>query len=175
MNAPRRSHNLPAAVTALIGRERELAAARPTLLDTQVRLVTLTGAPGTGKTRLALAVAEDVRPAFEDGVWFVPLASSQRSDLVLPTIAQVLGVRPIGRRPVVEALRQALADQRVLLVLDNFEQVLAAGRGLLEMLEACPGQKIMSTSRARLRLSGEHQLPVPALELPAPRSTTDSG
>jgi len=160
------SHHLPAALTDLVGRETELATAGQMLLNARVRLVTFTGPPGAGKTRLALAIAEDVRPSFEDGVWFVPLAALSDADLVAGTIAEVIGVRPMGRRPVAEAVIHALRQRHSLLVLDNFEHLLPAGRLLLDLLESCPALKILVTSRARLRVSGEHLLIVPPLQLP---------
>jgi predicted ATPase/DNA-binding CsgD family transcriptional regulator len=166
MTGPARPWHLPAPITPLIGRDKELAVASRAIIDRQVRLLTLTGPPGTGKTRLALEVAEHVRESFEDGVWFVPLGSVQRADLVLLTTAQTLGIRQIGRRPLLEALAQALRDRRILLVLDNFEHLLAASGTLVDVLSACPGVKILATSRARLRISGEHQLVVPPLALP---------
>lgn len=161
-----RSHYLPAALTGLVGRDGELGAARQILVNPRVRLVTFTGAPGAGKTRLALAVADDVRQTFEDGVCFVPLGSLSDADLVAATIAEILGVRAMGRRPVVEALIYALGKRHLLLVLDNLEHLLAAGRLLLDLLEGCPALKILVTSRARLRVSGEHLLFVAPLQLP---------
>lgn len=166
MTGPARSWHLPAPLTPLIGRDHELAVASRTLVDRQVRLLTLTGPPGTGKTRLALEVAAHVQESFEDGVWFVPLGSVQRADLVLPTTARTLGIRQIGRRPLLEALAHALRERRVLLVLDNFEHLLGAAGTLVDVLSACPGVKILATSRARLRISGEHQFVVPPLALP---------
>ncbi len=161
-----RYHNLPAPMTGLIGRQTELSAGRATLRDRHVRLVTLTGAPGTGKTRLALAFGEAVSDAFPDGVWFVPLASVEQSELVLPTVAQLLGVRQIGRRPLLEALRQALWGHRLLLVLDNFEHLLPAAPQVVQLLAACPDMTVLVTSRAPLHVSGEHQFPVAPLEVP---------
>jgi len=105
----RSSSSLPTPLTSLIGRQREISAGADLLRDRQVRLVTLTGAPGTGKTRLALGLGHAVVDNFQDGVWFVPLAGLERADLVLSTIGQVLGVHQVGRRPVTEALRRALA------------------------------------------------------------------
>src|SRR5439155_14241719 len=157
----------PAPLTPLIGRERELAAVGNSLLDRQVRLLTFTGAPGTGKTRLALALAEALSNEFGGGVWVVALAALDRDDLILPTIAQVLGVRHRGRRPVVEVLTQALRQRRrVLLVLDNFEHLLSASPTVVELVASCPELSILVTSRAPLHVSGEYQFPVSPLELP---------
>jgi non-specific serine/threonine protein kinase len=155
-------------LTSLIDRERELAQVKSLLLDRQVRLVTLTGAPGTGKSRLAVALGGAVASRFPDGVWFVPLGSLSRADLVMPTLADALGVRQLGRRPVVEALKYVLRSQRALLILDNFEQVLPAAAEVVELLTACAELAVLVTSRAPLRVSGEHLFAVPPLELPDP-------
>src|SRR5262245_47665464 len=107
------------------------------LLDRHVRLLTLTGAPGTGKTRLALALAEAVRDEFLRGVWFLPLGALQNPDLVLPSIAQALGIRQVGRRPLTESLIMALRDRSLLLVMDNFEHLRPARAAVVELLGAC--------------------------------------
>ena len=158
---------VPVPLTALIGRQTELEAAQRCLLDPHVRLLTLTGAPGAGKTHLALAIAAAVPAAFADGVWFVPLAPVQRPELVLPTIAQVLGVRQAGRRALLETLTRALRDRRLLLVLDNLEHLLPAAPALVELLAACRDVRLLVTSRAPLHVSGEHRLDVAPLALPA--------
>jgi predicted ATPase/DNA-binding CsgD family transcriptional regulator len=159
---------LPAPLTSLVGREQELAAVRELVLRPDVRLVTLTGAPGIGKTRLAEAVAAGLLPAFPDGVWFVPLAPVTDADHVLPAVAHALGVRDEGRRArrEQETLSGALRERRALLVLDNCEQVLAAAPRVAALLSACPQLKVLATSRAALRLSGEHAFDVPPLALP---------
>ena len=157
----------PAPLTPLIGREQELAAIGATLRDRQVRLLTLTGAPGTGKTRLTLALAEALGQEFPGGVWVVPLAPLQRPEFVLPTIAHVLGARQVGRRPIVEALSQTLRNRGpLLLVLDNFEHLLPASPVVVELLASCPELTVLVTSRAPLHVSGEYQFPVAPLELP---------
>jgi predicted ATPase len=158
---------LPGKLSPLIGRQRELAAGRRALLDPDVRLLTLTGPPGSGKTRLAVALAEAQAHEFPDGIWFVPLASLLDPDLVLRTVAQVLGIRQIGRRPLLEALAHALADRRVLLVVDNFEHLLAAAPAVLELLVQCPESVVLATSRAPLHVSGEFQFPVGPLDVPS--------
>lgn len=164
-----RRHNLPVQRTRLIGREKALAASAQLLMRRDVRLVTLTGPGGTGKTRLALRVAEEVLEHFEGGVWFVPLASITDPGLVVPTIAQTLGVRETAGRPLLADLKEHLQHAHhpaALLVLDNFEQVTSAAPLVAELLEASSGIKILVTSRALLHVYGEHEFPVPALALP---------
>ena len=163
---PRPTYHVPVPLTALIGRHGELEDAQRSLLDRGVRLLTLTGAPGAGKTRLALAVAETVHPEFPDGAWFVSLASLQRSELVLPTIAQILGVRQAGRRALLETLTRSIGDRRLLLILDNLEHLLTAAPSLVELLAACRHVALLVTSRAPLHVSGEHRLDVAPLPLP---------
>jgi predicted ATPase len=120
-----------------------------------VRLLTLTGPGGGGKTRLALQVAADGVDAFPAGVLFVGLASITDPDLVLPTVAHVLGVRDAGDEPLAERLTVSLRNMRLLLVLDNFEQVIEAAPLVSDSLAACPDLKVLVTSRVRLRVSGE--------------------
>src|SRR5262249_30292115 len=119
-------NNLPSQLTPLIGREREVAVVRALLTDDGVRLVTLTGPGGTGKTRLGLAVAAELTEAFADGVWFVDLSALREAGLVLPEIARTLGVREEGNQPPLTRLTEALRDEQALLLLDNLEQVIAA-------------------------------------------------
>ncbi len=161
-----RFHNLPAQVTPLIGREQEVAAVCALLRRPQVRLVTLTGTGGVGKTRLGLEVATDLLDEFADGVCFVPLASISDADLVIATIAQALGIKEAGERPVADLLQASLRDKHLLLLLDNFEQVLAAAPRLSDLLADCPQLKILVTSRAVLHIRGEREFPVPPLALP---------
>src|SRR5262249_17787128 len=141
----------------LIGREQELAQLVPRLRRDEVRLLTLTGPGGSGKTRLGLRVAAELLHDFADGVFFVELAPLTDPALVIPTIAHTLGVGETEGRPVEERLASYLQDRLLLLLLDNFEQVLAAGRGVAGLLGTCPGLKVLVTSRAALRLSGEHE------------------
>jgi len=167
--------SLPAVRTPLVGREEELAVARSLLLRNTVRLLTFTGAAGTGKTRLALQVAADVMQEFPGGVFFVPLASITDASLVAPTVVQSLGARGVGCREPAEVLKDVLrmVPEPVLVVLDNFEHVLGAAPVLTELLESCTQLKILVTSRAVLRVYGEHEFAVPTLRLP-PHETVPS-
>jgi predicted ATPase/DNA-binding NarL/FixJ family response regulator len=166
--ADRPAHTLPATPTPLIGREVEVAEASTVLARDDVRLLTLTGPGGVGKTRLALAVAVELRMAFPDGVWFVSLASVAQPALVIPTLAQALGVRDGGGVPLQDALATVLSSRECLAVLDNFEHVLAAAPAVAELLAACPRFKVLVTSRAPLHLRAERIYPVPPLAAPSP-------
>ncbi|HEV8639323.1 MAG TPA: tetratricopeptide repeat protein [Chloroflexota bacterium] len=165
---------LPRPLTSFVGREREVAAAAGQLLGTDpggrpsapVRLLTLTGPPGTGKTRLALRLAAALAERFADGVFFVPLGSLTDPALVLPTIAKTLGVRETPASPLPDALERALRGRRLLLVLDNFEQLLDAAPAIGRLLAAGDGVQALVTSRERLRVYGERELHVPPLDLP---------
>jgi predicted ATPase/DNA-binding CsgD family transcriptional regulator len=157
---------LPAQPVPLIGRTRELLVARQLLSRPDVRLLTLTGAAGAGKTRLAVAVATEVLPALGGTALFVDLAPVNEAALVMPAITRTLGVPDDGQVPALERLQTALARKRALLVLDNFEQVLPAASHLAELLAVCPDLKLLVTSRAALRLRWEHILEVPPLMLP---------
>jgi predicted ATPase/DNA-binding CsgD family transcriptional regulator len=139
----------------------------------EVRLFTLTGAGGVGKTRLALAVAEDLLPHFEDGVFFVDLAPITDPALVPSAIAGALELGEPARKTLVESLVDHLRARSMLLVLDNFEQVLAAAPLVAELLATCLRLKVLATSRAALRLSHEHEFPVPPLALPDPKRLPD--
>jgi predicted ATPase/class 3 adenylate cyclase/DNA-binding CsgD family transcriptional regulator len=162
----RRPHNLPYQPTALIGREWEVTNICTLLCRDDVRLVTLTGPGGCGKTRLALHTAAELLDQFSDGVYFVALAPTRDSSLVAPAIAQVLGVKETGERAIVDRLKDYLSDQQILLVLDNFEQVLDAALLMGELLTVASQLKILVTSRSALRLSAEHEFSVPPLTLP---------
>jgi predicted ATPase/DNA-binding CsgD family transcriptional regulator len=159
-------HNVPVQLTSLVGREREVAAICELLSRDDIRLVTLTGAPGIGKTRLGIEVANTLRGAFGDGIYFVSLASVTDPDEALQAVASAFGIRQIGDQSLEEVLSRFLSGKQVLLLLDNFEQVLIAGPAVTQMLKAAPGLKVLATSRELLRLSGEHDFPVPALSLP---------
>ena len=157
--------NLPAPLTTFIGREKLVDEIERvvTMEPPECRLLTLTGAGGTGKTRLALHVARAVAARFDDGVYVVLLASITDAKLVAPTIAQALGLPLVGKRPPLDSLKRYLRERNLLLVLDNFEQVLGAATEVAELLSACARLHVIVTSRAALRISGERELVVPAL------------
>ena len=157
---------LPTPPTPLVDREREVDAASELLLGGGARLVTLTGPGGIGKSRLALAVAARVGPRFADGARFVDLAPIRAPDLVAATIAGALGLRESGAQPSLDDVAAYLRGKRLLLVLDNFEQVAEAAPVVAALLAAAPGGQALVTSRATLRLSGEHEIIVPPLSLP---------
>jgi predicted ATPase/class 3 adenylate cyclase len=164
----RRRTNLPAPVTAFVGRSRELGEIATLLGRKGLRLLTLTGPGGSGKTRLALRVAADLLEEFPDGVALVELAPVDDPALVVPAVAQALGVREVVGQPLFDAIIDRVGDQRLLLLLDNFEQVLSAAPVVKRLLVACPQLKVMVTSRAALHVSGGHEYPVPPLALPDP-------
>ncbi len=159
---------LPIPLTPLVGREREVAAVCKLVRQDHVRLVTLTGPGGVGKTRLAIRVAAELSDEFAAGVAFVSLAAVRDPDRIPSSIAQALGLPELGDRPVSEQLAAVLREKELLLVLDNFEQVVEAAPAVGELLGTCPGLKALVTSRAVLRVDGEHDYPVPALALPDP-------
>ncbi|MGH2617146.1 MAG: ATP-binding protein, partial [Thermomicrobiales bacterium] len=159
-------HNLPADVTAFIGREQEVAEAKHRLEEPGLRLLTLTGPGGTGKTRLALQVAADLVPVYPDGVWFVALAPVASTGRIAAAIAEALGVRESAGEPIEETLRAFLRSRHLLLVLDNFEHLVDAAPQVADLLTTAPGLQILATSRTPLRITGEHELPVQPLELP---------
>jgi predicted ATPase/class 3 adenylate cyclase/Tfp pilus assembly protein PilF len=163
-----RPNNLPAQATPFIGRDSEIRAAKEQLASANVRLLTLSGVGGTGKTRLALQVAADMVDDFEHGVFFVPLAPLSDPGLVLQAIAQTFGVRERAGRPLKEQLQDHLRDKQILLVLDNFEQVIDAASLVSDLLTVAPRLKVLVTSREVLRLYGESNYPVPPLSVPDP-------
>jgi predicted ATPase len=157
---------LPVPPTPLVGREREVEEVDRLLLASDVREVTLTGPGGVGKTRLALAAGAQLRSRFDDGVAFVGLGSINAPDLVPTALAGALGLLRSGGRPPIDNVTGYLADKRLTLVIDNFEQVTEAAPVVSEVLAAAPGVKVLTTSRTPLHISGEHEFPVPPLSLP---------
>jgi predicted ATPase/DNA-binding CsgD family transcriptional regulator len=164
---------LPRPLTSFIGRKREIALVAERLRRDGVRLLTLTGPGGVGKTRLAIQVARALGGEFPDGIWFVPLAPVREAALLAPTVADVLGVRESPTHTVEESIEEALGEGRVLLILDNFEHLLEAGPFVARLLAACPALVMLVTSRAMLRVSGEHDIAVHPLSLPS-RSTEET-
>jgi predicted ATPase/class 3 adenylate cyclase len=166
--------NLPLQPTPLIGREREVEEVCRRLRSTEVRVLTLTGPGGTGKTRVGLQAAVELTEEFEDGVFFVALAAIADPSLVVPTVARTLGLIEASNQPPVELLKGYLRDRHILLVLDNFEQVLKAAPLMDEVLHSAPSIKALVTSRTPLRLYGEHEFPIPPLSLPESQATTSA-
>ncbi len=161
-----RGYNLPAQLTALIGREKELAEAKSLLRRDDVRLVTLIGPGGTGKTRLGLELATKLIDHHSDGVFFVPLGEINDPDLVSSAIAQTLGLTEEGGQPIFEILKDYLREKKVLLLLDNFEQLGPSAPLVASLLASCPKLKILVTSREALHVRGEFEYFVPPLRLP---------
>jgi predicted ATPase/class 3 adenylate cyclase len=158
--------NLPAPLTSFVGRRPELEEITTLLGRQGVRLLTLTGPGGSGKTRLALRVAAGLVEAFPDGVVLAELASIQDPTLVPAAVAHALGIREVLDQPISETLTDSVRDQRLLLLLDNFEQVVPAASVIHRLLVGCLQLKVLVTSRAALHLSGEHEYPVPPLAVP---------
>jgi predicted ATPase len=165
--------NLPVRQTDLVGREKEIAAVKEMLLRPGVRLITVTGPGGIGKTRLATQVASETIEQFPAGTHFASLASLRDPGLIASVIAQTLGIREGGAQSPLEALKEALRDSLggpMLLLLDNFEHLIQAAPTVAELLDIGSSLKILVTSRAALHLYGEHEFPIPPLELPNSRS-----
>ncbi|HET6315046.1 MAG TPA: NB-ARC domain-containing protein, partial [Chloroflexota bacterium] len=165
------NHNLPPESTTLIGRDHDVATLCHLLLETEGRLITLTGVGGCGKTRLGLSVASNVIGSFNDGVWLVPLAPLLDPLLVPHALASVLRIRDRPDRTLLDVLVAHLARRQALLVLDNCEHVLnVCAEVALTLLRGCPGLRLLATSREPLHISGEHAWRVSSLDLPNPGS-----
>ncbi len=170
---PRRS-NLPATTTSLIGRATEIADVREYLLTAEIRLVTLIGSPGIGKTRLSIEAARAALTDFPDGVFFVALGSLDDPNLIAPVVAQVLGYVGAKNISTNDQLKESIGDKRILLVLDNCEHLIEDVSSLAsELLSACSRLKILATSRESLRIPGEWLYPVPAFDVPSESSSVD--
>lgn len=169
-----RAANLPVQRTGFVGREEELAAAMELLLRQDVRLLTVTGPGGIGKTRLAVEVANGLLDQFPGGIYFVPLSSLSDPSLITSLIVQTLGIREVGGHSPLDLLKKHVEDSQhagILFVLDNFEHLIQAAPTVAELLAMGPNLKILVTSRAPLHVYGEHEFPVPPLALPDSRST----
>jgi predicted ATPase/DNA-binding XRE family transcriptional regulator len=165
---------LPVPLTPLIGRQKERADVTGLLQDNTVRLVTLVGPGGVGKTRLALAVAAQLADAFPDGLIFVDLAPLRDPLLLLSHLATALGVRESAERALPDVIHDVLRERELLLVLDNFEHLLSAAPVVAELLAAAPRVRVLATSRAPLRVRGEREHPVPVLRLPTPEDARNT-
>lgn len=160
------SRRLPTSSTALVGRDEEVRQIKELVLRDDVRLLTLTGPPGIGKTRLAMQVAAELAAEFADGVHYVSLAPLADPELVVSAVARALGLRESGRRPLRDAVADALRERHVLLVVDNFEHVVAAAPLIAQLLAAAPRLTVLATSRVVLYLQAEHDFVVPPLAVP---------
>jgi predicted ATPase/transcriptional regulator with XRE-family HTH domain len=163
---PQPPSTLPMPLAPLLGRAEDIRVIGERLLQPEVRLLTLSGPPGVGKTRLSLAVAEHLRDRFADGVCFVALASIDAPDLVIEAIARSVGIAEAVDRPLAERLAEALREQQLLLLLDNFEHLMPAAPLIRGLLAAAPYLKVLLTSRVVLHLAGEYEYSVPPLRLP---------
>jgi predicted ATPase len=171
--AETRGANLPVQQTGFVGREKEVAAAREMLLRPEVRLVTVTGPGGIGKTRLAVEVVRGLAEQFPGGIYYVALSPLRDPGLLASAIAQTMGIRESGGQPALETLKKNLHESArgpVLFLLDNFEHLSQAAATVAELLSACTNLKVLVTSRAALHVYGEHEFPVPPLELPDART-----
>ena len=164
--APPRTSSLPAQLTNVIGRDREVATGCELLRQPSTRVLTFTGPPGIGKTRLSIQIAAAMQNQFADGVWFISLATVSDPALIPSSIGHVLGVRELPGHTMVDTLQEYLRDKQALLVLDNFEHVIKAASVVRDLLVATIGVKVIVTSREVLHLYGEQEFPVPPLALP---------
>jgi predicted ATPase/DNA-binding NarL/FixJ family response regulator len=167
VTSSQRLYTLPSLPNTLIGREHELEAITRTLESSEVRLLTLLGTAGVGKTRLVIAAAHELASAFEDGICFVSLASVREASLVMSVVAQALGLQTAGKVSLLERLKTYLRERRICLVLDNLEHLTDSAPQLSELLTTCPNLTLLVTSRVRLNLRWETTLLVTPLELPS--------
>ena len=172
-SAEGRPNNLPSDVKTFVGRQDELEAIGELLVSSDARIVTLTGAGGCGKTRLALRAADRLLEPFRDGVYFVDLAPLAGADLVLGTIASVLGVPPAAGRSMLDSLVTSLAGKELLLVLDNFEHVIEAATNVASLAASTDRLRVLVTSRTSLRIQGEHEFHVDPLPVPEPNTDVE--
>ncbi len=163
-------NNLPIQISELLGRDEELQTARSLLTAPEVRLLTLTGPGGTGKTRLALQLAADVIEAYPGGVHFVDLSAEREPADAFETVIRVLGLAGAREGSPLQVLKSKLREDTRLILLDNLEQVTSAGVGVVELLQFCPALDVVITSREALHVRGERIFPVPTLSLPEPHS-----
>src|SRR5579863_6445856 len=169
----RHPHNLPMQPTPFVGREQEMLNLCELLRRPDVRLVTLTGPAGVGKTRLALQVAAELSDLFADGVFLVPLAAVNEPEQAVSAITQTLSISDLSGQSPLALLKATLKDKQMLLLLDNFEQVIPAAVQMAELLAACPRLKIIVTSQVVLRLQAEREFAVPSLSMPNPKRLPD--
>lgn len=174
-STPTPRHNLPVQMSTFVGREAELRALRDLITDAEARIITLRGPAGTGKTRLAIRGALEEVGHFADGVFFVDLSPARKADDAFAALARALGVPVASETRPVDALKGELSHRRLLLVLDNFEQVMSAAAGVVELLSHCPGIKVLVTSREALRVRGERVFPVHPLSLPGDGDAMSAG
>src|SRR5947209_11331792 len=163
------ANNLPIQPTPFIGREQEVQECLHLLRRDEVRLLTLTGPGGIGKTRLALQVAAELSEVFPDGLYFVNLAPLRNPGFVVPTIAQALDLKELAEHPLLDLVKAFLREKQLLLLLDNFEQVVSAALQVAELLAACPQLNVLVTSRMVLHVQAEQEFAIPPLCLPDPR------
>lgn len=163
----------PNLTTRLVGRAKQVQSLLSALTGDEIRLLSVTGPPGIGKTRLALQVANHALNSFADGVHFLPLATTTHPQMVLAEIAQAIGLHKAGSKPLHERLKNHLRDKQILFVLDNFEQVVHAGPLIADLIAAAPLCRVLVTSRIRLQVYGEHELVLTPLDIPASNRYAD--